>query len=147
MKAINLRENHKHCVNRRLLLTRTLIAVFVACTQLLIVARGQGSPEVTPTPAHKLTVNASHLVGSGFQLSVFVETGSTADVCIAAFNTSNRPEDLAPILCSPIEYRGKRGVRLLSYLPAHPPDDFVAALTVYQQGAQYYGPPIRCDIR
>ena len=111
----------------------------------------EGGSEVahrkTIAGAHKVTLNVTHLIASGFELSAFVETGSTADVCLATYNTFNQSENVAPILCSAIEYRGKKGIRLFSYLSTHPPDDFVATLTVYHQDAQYYTAPVRCDLR
>jgi hypothetical protein len=123
----------------------------VACALLVALALAQGGAEVAPTKttagAHKVTLNVTHVSTSGFQLSAFVETGSTADVCLATYNASNQPEDLAPILCSPIEFRGKHGIRLFSYLSTHPADDFVATVTVYQQDAQYYTAPVRFDLR
>ena len=131
-----------------------ICGVVIACTLLVAFARAQERlevAEVAPTKttpgAHKVTLNPTHLIGSGFQLSAFVETGSTADVCLATYNTSNQAEDLAPILCSAIEFRGKRGIRLFSSLSTHPADDFVATVTVYQQDAQYYTAPVRCDLR
>jgi hypothetical protein len=125
--------------------------VVVACALLVAFALAQGGTEVAPTKttagAHKVTLDVTHLIASGFQLSAFVETGSTADVCLATYNASNQPEDLAPILCSPIEFRGKHGIRLFSYLSTHPGDDFVATITVFQQDAQYYTAPVRCNPR
>jgi hypothetical protein len=102
--------------------------------------------ETTPS-GHKITLNGTHLTNSGFRLSAFIETGSTSDLCLVTYNTSTWVEGLAPILCEATEYHGRRGIRLLSYLPAHPPDDFVVVLTVYQQDARRYAAPIRCDVR
>ena len=128
-----------------------ICGVVAACALLVAFAGAQERPDGAATKttpgAHKVTLNATHLIGSGFQLSAFVETGSTADVCLATYNASNQPEDLAPILCSPIEFRGKHGIRLFSSVSTHPSDDFVATVTVYQQDAQYYTAPVRCDLR
>jgi hypothetical protein len=96
--------------------------------------------------ANTVTLNATHLVASGFKISAFVETGSNSEVCLATYRKSSRPEELAPILCNAEEYRGKRGISIVSYLETHPPDDFVVTITVYQQDAQFYGVPIRYDV-
>jgi|SRR5690349_11061790 hypothetical protein len=128
-----------------------ICGVVAACALLVAFARAQERPEGAPTKitpgAHKVTLNVTHLIGSGFQLSAFVETGSTADVCLATYNASSQTEDLAPILCSAVEFRGKHGIRLFSSLSTHPSDDFVATVTVYQQDAQYYTAPVRCELR
>jgi len=88
-----------------------------------LATKAQGGSEVSPrtntSGVHRVTLNGNHLLTSGFQPSAFVETGSTADVCLATYNTSNQPENLAPILCSAIEYRGKHGIRLV-LLPFNP---------------------------
>ena|SRR5882672_6786151 len=121
------------------LVVRTVSAQQRSVTEIV---RAEANPS-----ARKVTLNGTHLTNSGFRLSAFIETGSTTDLCLATYNTSNWVEGLAPILCEATEYHGRRGIRLLSYLPAHPPDDFVLVLTVYQQDARRYAAPIRCDLR
>ena len=120
--------------------TFTLLAGFA-------VAQSPGIDQTKSTPAaHKVTLNLTHLTGRGFRLSAFIETGSTADVCLATYNTSTQPELLMPISCTATEYRGKHGIRLLSYLWAYPSDDFKVTITVHQLYAQYYGEPVLFDL-
>lgn len=124
---------------------------FVAGTFTLLVGFVVAqSPEIdqpnSPQVAHKVTLNLSHLTERGFRLSAFVETGSTADVCHAAYSTTNQPEVLMPISCTPTEYRGKHGIRLLSCLWAYPRDNFEVTVSIYQPYAQYYGAPVLYDI-
>jgi hypothetical protein len=97
--------------------------------------------------ARTIALNSTHLVAGGFQISAFLETGSDSEVCIATYNRSNQPEELAPILCDATEYHGKRGIRLVSYLGAHPNDNFAVTISVYQEDAQFYGAPVRYDAR
>lgn len=130
---------------------RIVHSVIAAGFLTLALAAEPQAQELAPVGAaggaHTITLNASHLVASGFQISAFVGTGSNSEVCLATYNKSNSPEELAPIVCSATEYRGKRGISLVSYLGTHPPDDFVVTITVYQQDAQFYGTPIRYDVR
>jgi hypothetical protein len=121
------------------LVVRTVSAQQESVTEI---ARAEANPS-----GHKITLNGTHLTNSGLRLSAFIETGSTSDLCLATYNTSNWVEGLSPILCEATEYDGRRGIRLLSYQPAHPPDDFAVVLTVYQQDARRYTAPIRCDLR
>ncbi len=77
--------------------------VVVACTLLAAFAVAQ-SPEIAPAKtraaAHKVTLNATHLTARGFQLSAFIETGSTTHACLATYSGSNQWEVLMPI-CVP----------------------------------------------
>ena len=96
--------------------------------------------------AHKVTLDATHLTARGFQLSAFIETGSSTDACLTTYNWSNQWEVLMPILCSPSEYGGKRGIHLVSHLDARPQDNFVVVITVYQPDAQFYGLPVTWEL-
>jgi len=134
-------------------MNKNVLYALLACALVVRTASAQqqsvtetARAEANPS-GHKITLNGTHLTNFGFRLSAFIETGSTGDLCLATYNTSNWVEGLAPILCEPTEYHGKRGIRLLSHLPAHPPDDFAVVLTVYQQDARRYAAPIRCDLR
>lgn len=143
-----------HCKNRRRrIMSKNALYALLACALVVrtVSAQQHSAPEIAHAEAnpsaHKITLNGTHLTNSGFRLSAFIETGSTADLCLVTYKTTNWVEGLAPILCEATEYHGKRGIRLLSYLPAHPPDGFVVVLTVYQQDARRYATPIRCDLR
>jgi hypothetical protein len=107
-------------------------------------ARGSDMEIVKGT--HKVTLDVTDLNARGFQLSAFVETGSAADLCLATYNTSSQAEVLTPILCTGAEYRGKRGLHLLTNLDARPRDNFEVVVTVYQHNAQYYGAPVPWNI-
>ena len=142
------------CKSRRgSIMSKNVLYALLACALVVrtVSAQQQSVPEnsrAEATPSgHKITLNGAHLTNSGFRLSAFIETGSTSDLCLVTYNTSTWVEGLAPILCEATEYHGRRGIRLLSYLPAHPPDNFVVVLTVYQQDARRYAVPIRCDVR
>ena len=129
---------------------KKLRKILLACAILVVSSAVEAGSEVAPgknlVGAQKVSLNVTHVTASGFQISAFVETGSVADVCLVTYNTSNHPEDLAPIMCSATENHGRYGVLLSSYLSAPLPDDFVATLTVYQQDAKYYSSPVRCDL-
>ena len=135
----NMSKNVLYALLACALVVRTVSAQQQSATET---ARAEATPS-----GHKITLNGTHLTNSGFLLSTFIETGSSSNLCLVTYNTSNWVEGLAPVLCEATEYHGRRGIRLLSYLPAHPPDDFVAVLTVYQQDARRYAVPIRCDLR
>ena len=128
----------------------TLFSVFLLGVLSLAFAAEPPAKEIAPVRsaggANTITLNLTHLVASGFQISAFVETGSNSELCLATYNRSNRPEDLAPIFCNATEYRGKRGIRVVSYLGGHPPDDFMVTITLYQPDAQFYGMPMRYDV-
>ena len=106
----------------------------------------RGRDKETVIGAHKVALDATHLTARGFQLSAFIETGSSTDACLTTYNGSNQWEVLMPILCSPSEYGGKRGIHLVSHLAARPQDNFVVAITVYQPDAQFYGVPVTLEL-
>ena len=128
-----------------------LFSVLTLAVLSLAFAAEPPAKEIAPVGstggANTISLNVTHLVANGFQISAFVETGSNSVLCLATYNRSNRPEELAPIFCNASEYRGKRGIRVVSYLASHPPDDFVVTITLYQPNAQFYGVPIRYDVR
>ena len=120
--------------------------VVVACILVLTFPLAQAQ-SLTESPAAKataqrVTLNVIHLTRLPFWVSAFVETRSTADACVATYNASSRVELLQPVFCDVTEFRGKRGIRLTSNLWAYPPDNFAVTITVFQQGAQYYGVPV-----
>lgn len=134
-------------------MSKNVLYALLACALVVptVSAQRQSVTETARAEAnssgYKITLNGTHLTNSGFHLSAFIETGSASNLCLVTYNTSNWVEGLAPMLCEATEYHGRRGIRLLSYLPAHPPDDFVVVLTVFQQDARRYAAPIRFDLR
>ena len=128
----------------------TLFSVCLLGVLSLAFAAEPPAKEIAPVRsaggANTITLNVTHLVEIGFQISAFVETASNSELCLATYNRSNRPEDLGPIFCYATEYRGKRGIRVVSYLEGHPPDDFMVTISVYQPDAQFYGMPMRYDV-
>ena len=123
-----------------------VVACVLALTFPLTQAQSPTESPVTKATAQSVTLNVIHLTRLPFRVSTFVETGSTADVCVATYNASNRVEVLQPVFSDVTEFRGKRGIRLTSNLRACPADNFAVTITVFQHGAQYYGVPVRCDL-
>lgn len=123
-----------------------VVARVLALTFPLTQAQSLTESPVTKATAQSVTLNVIHLTRLPFRVSAFVETGSTADVCVATYDAPNRVELLQPVFCDVTGFRGKRGIRLTSNLWAYSPDNFAATITVFQQGAQYYGVPVRCDL-
>jgi hypothetical protein len=69
--------------------------------------------------------------------------------CLASMNEigANGPLTGIALLCGerePAAFGGVPGMLVSVFLPQPPPADFVMSVTLYQQGAKSYGPPVLC---
>ena len=69
-----------------------VVACILVLTFLLTQAQSLTESPATKATAQRVTLNVIHLTRLRFRVSAFVETGSTADPCVATYNESNRVE-------------------------------------------------------
>jgi hypothetical protein len=94
-------------------------------------------------------------------LRVWMETGSPSEACLATMNEANHAPTVQTIYCSSryvtlADDKEHWGVALTLFVDGPLEDDgsyedpfFIPAwysLNVYQEGARFYGPPLRCDL-
>ncbi len=84
-------------------------------------------------------------------LSLWAETGSNKQECLASLSEAKSGVFPATIYCASrrVQFADKTwhdGVYLHLFLVALPDSDFSYWINVYQEGAKFYGPPIKCDL-
>jgi hypothetical protein len=139
--------------------------VVVACTLFFVVAVlvvsvrqlmfGQ-TPAVIPVTANVNTVSLNltsaqldPLEGNSV-IRAFVPTGSKSVNCLATMNEigTSDPVTGITVFCGerePFGFGGVPGMLVSVFFPQPPPSDLVLSLTLYQQGAAKYGPPVLCN--
>jgi hypothetical protein len=125
-----------------------LSAAFVMSSHKPSVAQTVGS---TPNPA--LTLNTVSLNFTTAQMvdsqtvRAFVPTGSKSVNCLATFNETNNVQAGTILACGerePVAFRSVPGMLITVVFPQPVTPDFVMSVTLYQQGAKSYGPPVLC---
>lgn len=140
----------------RLLVACTLffvaVMLVVSFRQLLL---GQ-TPAVIPVTANLNTVSLNltsaqlnPLEGNSV-IRAFVPTGSKSVNCLATMNeigTNAFPTGIT-VFCGerePFAFGGVPGMLVSVFFPQPAPSDLVLSITLYQQGARKYGPPVLCN--
>jgi hypothetical protein len=84
-------------------------------------------------------------------LRVWMQTGSSSEACLVTMGEANDGVAVDGIYCSSrnvtlAEDNARWGVLVTLLLAAPLPDGSWYSMNVYQEGAQGYGDPIRCDL-
>jgi len=78
-------------------------------------------------------------------IRAFVPTGSTSPICLATLNDTNNFAFGTVMFCGNRQPSGyKPGVFVSIFFPAPVVADMTMTVTLYQQGAINYGPPVLC---
>jgi hypothetical protein len=82
-------------------------------------------------------------------LRAFIPTGSTSVNCLVSLNeigTNAFPAGISAFCGerAPFAFGGVPGVLVSVFFPQPAPPDLVLSMTLYQKGAQKYGPPVLC---
>jgi hypothetical protein len=79
---------------------RKICGVVVACALLVAFPLAQEGAQVARTKttagAHKVTLNVTHLIASGFQLQRLLKLEALQSVCLATYNVSNSRKTSRP---------------------------------------------------
>lgn len=75
-------------------------------------------------------------------VDAFIPTRSANRKCLVTLAESNGPLAGRGVACVTRTFNGVEGVRIVVGYLTDLPSDFVLSLTVYQQGARRYGPPV-----
>ena len=94
-----------------------------------------------------IALNSSHVNPSeGSVIRAFVPTGSVSPKCLATLGDSNFAQAGNVIYCVPRQPSGLgMGVVAVIFFPGMPPNDLVANITLFQEGALRYGTPVLCN--
>ncbi|PYT56815.1 MAG: hypothetical protein DMG35_21395 [Acidobacteria bacterium] len=101
-----------------------------------------------PIGAAYIALNSSHVNPSESSvIRAFVPTGSVNPKCLATLGDSNFAQAGNVIYCVPREPSGLgKGVVAVIFFPGIPPNDLVANITIFQEGALHYGTPVLCNV-
>jgi len=84
-------------------------------------------------------------------LSLWAETGSNKQECLASISETRTGVSPSALYCASrtlqfADGTSHAGVYLHLFLSAQPDPDFAYWINVYQEGAKFYGEPMRCDL-
>jgi hypothetical protein len=99
------------------------------------------------TGAANVLFDASHLIPGAPVIRAFVPTGSTSTLCMVTLAETNFAPAGITTFCGQRFLFGQDGVELSIFYPTNYPlpqevPDFFLSVTLYQNGAQFYGEPI-----
>ncbi len=123
----------------------------VAIVALIVATRGATAqaPPVTlpgyPIGAARVVFTTAQLTSNRFAVRAFVPTGSLHDNCLGTLAESNFAVPGISLFCAPRTFNGQNGILVSAFFSQPIPEeltDFLLAVTVYQEGARQYGPPI-----
>jgi hypothetical protein len=93
----------------------------------------------------QINLNSTHVnPGEGTVMRAFVETGTNNPNCLTTLAESNNASTGITMFCAPRAPSGRKGVLVSVFFPAVPSADVVLSLTLFQEEARRYGPPVLC---
>lgn len=118
-----------------------VVAAFVCFTLLPIWAETAGSPpeKGKDIGAVPIDLDASHLLYSQ-GMRVFIATDAQSPNCLVTLREANDPFNVRPVFCAPRAVDGQDGVLVSVFFFQDAGPDVVIGLTLYQEGARFYGP-------
>jgi hypothetical protein len=129
-----------------------LVAMFALAVWMFATRRPTAAQTVIP-PLNPLAFNTVSLNFTTAQMvdsqtvRAFVPTGSNSVNCLATFNETNNVQAGSSVFCGerePGAFAGTPGVLVSVFFSQPVTSDFVMSVTLYQQGAKKYGPPVLC---
>jgi hypothetical protein len=95
-------------------------------------------------PAARIALTSAHVdPGSPTEIKAFVPTDSSSTMCLETLNESTNAPGPPTIYCGQRTYQGVNGVFIHVVFPAPAVSpSLLMFLTVYQDSAQRYGPPV-----
>lgn len=100
----------------------------------------QGPPGLAS--AAQIQLNSAEVNGAG-QIRAFIRTDSSSSKCLVTLNESaNAPLTGTTVYCGARNYLGSDGILISIFATSPLPASVYYALTVYQESAQQYAPPV-----
>jgi hypothetical protein len=119
----------------------------LACVALVLASARAASPTERPAIAKDIgasfvDLDSNHLLYPG-AIRAFVATGSSSRQCLVTLGEANDPWIIGPVFCGPRTFEGKEGVLISVLFPSQNAGaDVIVGLTVYHEGARFYGAPV-----
>ena len=95
-----------------------------------------------PIGAGIVDLTIDHVIPGSFDVRAFVETGSLSRNCLVTLAETNFVRRGWVVFCAPRNFLGHKGVLVSVFMNDPPPPDLIIAVTVYQERAHGYGPPV-----
>src|SRR5687768_15141003 len=126
--------------------SRLLLAtVLVAVTLLTFIQSAPAQSDTGGAPpigSARIAFSSEHLDPNSFHIRAFVATDSLNPNCLVTMNESNFAVPGMSIFCSPRTFNEQNGVVVSVFFPWPPPVDFFLQVTLYQEEAAGYAPPV-----
>lgn len=135
----------------RILSAGVVVSAFLCAAMFTSFHRA--SAQSIPANNPLLTINTVSLNFTTAQMvdnqtvRAFVPTGSNSVKCLATFNETNNVQAGTSLFCGerePAAFGGTPGMLVSVFFSQPVTPDFVMSVTLYQDGAKHYGPPVLC---
>ncbi len=142
---------------RRSIIAVVAALVLVAATVGAVAAVG-GSWKAPPFSS--IGIKNVYFIGNDYDLTgggnppvlrFFMDTGSASEACLTSLGEGNHTPNVASIFCSSRHPVGHNWGVVVTMLPDAPlemlnGDPAWYSVNVYQEGAKYFGSPVKCDM-
>jgi prepilin-type processing-associated H-X9-DG protein len=96
----------------------------------------------TPIGAANILFGDGQVTSDQLSVRAFVPTGSTSTNCLVTFSESNFAVPGLTLFCGQREFHGQQGLLISVFPPQTIPTGLILSMTVYQEHAHGYGPPV-----
>jgi len=133
--------------------TWIIVGLVTACFALLVLLSHQKLAAQAPPTHPGVPIGATLIKLRNSELDpdqgntairAFVATGSLQRECLATFSETNFAAVPRFLFCAPRVAFGQEGVLVSVFLTSPPNGELIVDVTLYQQGATQYGPPVLC---
>lgn len=122
-------------------------AMLVLLSHQKVAAQAPPTHPGVPIGAARIHLDNSEInLEEGNIIRAFVATGSLEPECLATYNETNFAAVPNLLFCAPRFAFGQKGIVVAVFISSQPVGPFVVDVTVYQQGAMQYAPPVLCRI-
>ena len=102
------------------------------------IERDKGTPKLS---AGYVTLTEEHSINNS-EVRAFIPTESLSPICLVTFAESLSAVPGMTAFCARRIVNGVPGINIHIFYPNDLPDEFFVSLSVYQDGAKYYGEPV-----
>jgi hypothetical protein len=105
------------------------------------VQSSESSQGIRRINAGYIELTEEHRTGPA-SIRAFIPTDSSSPICLVTLSESDFAVPGTTVFCAPRVVDGVEGVNIHIFYPVDLPDQFIVALTVYQDDAKRYGEPV-----
>jgi hypothetical protein len=94
--------------------------------------------------ASRIDLDSNHLL-TAWLMRAFIATGSDSPNCLVTLAEMGGGSGLVfpgPVFCAPRTFEGRKGVMVSVFFPNSDAFDMSISMTLYHQGARFYGTPV-----